>query len=290
MKIVKILGGLGNQMFQYALYLALKKQFPNERVAIDISCFNGYPLHNGFEIDNIFSLNSDIATWKEVAKLAYPYPNYRCWQIGKHLLPKRKTMCIEKNSLMFDDTVLSQPGDRYYDGYWQHEKYFSFAKEQIYSAFIFPPPEDVRNRELMAHVTTSNSVAVHIRRGDYVNHPYFKGICDVDYYKRAIAYMEEFINPELYCVFSNDIAWCKDELGDSLPKNNTIYVNWNNGHKSYIDMQIMSNCKHIIIANSSFSWWGAWLNQNKHKVVVAPSKWNNIKQAKYPVPASWIKI
>jgi len=290
MKIVKILGGLGNQMFQYALYVALKERFPNERVMIDTSCFRGYPLHNGYEIDNIFSLSSDVASCKDIVRVAYPYPNYRCWQVGKYLLPKRKTTCVERKDFAFDNTVLQQEGDRYFDGYWQHEEYFAFAKEKVLRAFTFPQAISNQNKDTIERALTENSMSIHIRRGDYVSNPFYKGICDTDYYRRAIAYCQETVAPSLYCIFSNDIAWCKKELSAYLPANKVVYIDWNMGHNSYVDMQIMSCCKHNITANSSFSWWGAWLNRNPQKTVVAPSKWMNTKLDKDPIPNTWIKI
>lgn len=290
MKIVKILGGLGNQMFQYALFVALKQRFPEERVMVDTSCFRGYPLHNGYEIDDIFSLNSDVATWKDIARIAYPYPNYKWWKYGKHILPNRSGMCVEKKDCTFIDNVFSQMGDMYYEGYWQCEEYFSFVKREIYKAFNFPRVTDERNEEIITKVQETNSVSIHIRRGDYVNHPWFKGICEIDYYRKGILYLEENVKPDLYCVLSNDVDWCKEGFSHLIPQDKVVYVDWNKGRESYVDMQIMSLCKHNIIANSSFSWWGAWLNQNPQKIVLAPSKWKNIELATDPVPTSWIKI
>ena len=116
MKIVKILGGLGNQMFQYALFLSLKERFPHEQVMIDTSCFRNYPLHNGFEVDRIFAQKAPVASWRDILKVAYPYPNYRFWKIGKYILPKRKTMCVERKNFSFDAAVLTRKGDCYYDG------------------------------------------------------------------------------------------------------------------------------------------------------------------------------
>lgn len=289
MKIVKILGGLGNQMFQYALYLSLKEQFPHEQVKIDISCFKSYPLHNGFEINRIFAQNAPVASFKDILKVAYPYPNYRFWQVGKYILPKRKTMCIERKDFTFDTTALIRQGNCYYDGYWQHEEYFYGVKEAIWKAFSFPEMTDKRNTEIMQRLQTTNGVSLHIRRGDYINHPFFRGICDLDYYKRAICYMEKRVAPQLYCIFSNDIGWCENNLHELLSGKEVIYVDWNNGMESYADMQLMSLCQHNIIANSSFSWWGAWLNRNPRKIVVSPQKWMNIK-AESPIPKSWIKL
>lgn len=214
MKIVKILGGLGNQMFQYALFLSLKERFPHEQVMIDTSCFRNYPLHNGFEVDRIFAQKAPVASWRNILKVAYPYPNYRFWKIGKYILPKRKTMCVERKNFSFDAAVLTRKGDCYYDGYWQHEEYFCDMKETIWEAFSFPEPVDGRNKEIGALLQASDSASLHVRRGDYVNHPLFRGICDLDYYKRAIHYMEERVNPQLYCVFSNDMAWCDFIAGE----------------------------------------------------------------------------
>lgn len=290
MKIVKILGGLGNQMFQYALYMALKQKYPNEEVMIDVSCFRGYPLHNGFELDDIFLLNSPKATWKDIIKVSYPYPNYRCWQIGKYIMPKRRTMCIEQKNFALNLNIFSLSGDFYFDGYWQHEEYFNFIRDKICKAFTFTPLTDEANKKVLHRILLTNSVSIHIRRGDYINHPFFRGICDLDYYKRAITYLKEKVNPQLYCIFSNDIEWCKRNLSTYLLNDSVLYVNWNNDARSYRDMQLMSCCKHNIIANSSFSWWGAWLNSNPEKVVLAPSRWMNIKMEKDPIPEHWIRI
>lgn len=289
MKIVKILGGLGNQMFQYALYLSLKEKFPHEQIMIDTSCFKSYPLHNGFEINKIFSTKAPLASWKDILKVAYPYPNYRFWQIGKYILPKRKTMYMEQKDMKYDKSIFTIDGDCYFDGYWQHEEYFCDIRDIILKAFDFPSIMDNPNKELVEKLSCTESVSLHIRRGDYVNHPLFQGICDLDYYKRAIEYMEEKVAPRLYCIFSNDIEWCEIHLRDFLFNKDVIYVNWNRESQSFIDMQLMSFCSHNIIANSSFSWWGAWLNRNSFKVVVAPQKWLNI-QVKDPIPTSWIRI
>ena len=112
MKIVKILGGLGNQMFQYALYLSLQESFPKERVALDLSSFHGYHLHNGFELENIFSVTAQKASATDIMRIAYYYPNYLLWRIGKRLLPRRRGMCLESSTLRFDETVLTKEGNR----------------------------------------------------------------------------------------------------------------------------------------------------------------------------------
>lgn len=288
MKIVKILGGLGNQMFQYALYMSLQHVFPDEEIRVDISCFHGYKLHNGFELEKIFNLKPLIASSRNIMKVSYYFPNYFFWKIGKLCLPHRRTMCVEDKSMSYDSSILVLGGNRYFDGYWQNERYFSFIRSTILQVFSFPPLEDKKNKDLV-EMLDNNSVSIHVRRGDYVGNSIYQGICDIQYYVSAIEKMRERINPSLFCIFSNDIEWCKTSL-EKFINEPTVYVDWNTGSESYRDMQLMSCCGNNIIANSSFSWWGAWLNNNEKKVVIAPHKWLNVHNLHFELPESWIKI
>ena len=290
MKIVKVIGGLGNQMFQFALYKALQKRFPEERVLLDLHCFNGYRKHRGFEIPKIFDVSYKEANWKEVAKVAYPYPNYQCWRFGSRILPDRKTMIRESADYALDPTALTRKGNIYFDGYWQHEEYFLDIREEILRTFSFPLFEDERNLETARLVTNRNSCAIHIRRGDYVKDKLFRDICNLDYYRKAVLRMKETANPDIFCVFSDDTSWCREHLTPLLGQTETIYVDWNTDKNSFQDMHLISLCRNQIIANSSFSWWGAWLNTNKGKVVISPQKWWNCKGAHPPISNSWINI
>ena len=290
MKIVNILGGLGNQMFQYALYLALREKFKNEVVKVDRSCFKGYPLHNGFELDKIFQVDCEFANWKDLVRVSYPYLNYRCWQIGKCFLPRRKTMCIEPKNMDLKQDIFDIQHDCFYDGYWQHEEYFHDIKDDILAAFKFQEFKDKRNKALADRLTDINSVSIHIRRGDYINDKLFKGTCGIEYYKNAIDEINKLTVPALFCIFSNDILWCKKNIEPLLNGKETIYVDWNTGSDNFRDMQLMTICKHCIIANSSFSWWGAWLNNNNDKIVIAPKIWYNTNKKVSPATNDWIKL
>ena len=290
MRIVKVIGGLGNQMFQFALYKALQRQFPEERVLLDLRCFNGYHKHRGFEIPMIFDVTYEEANWKEVAKVAYPYPNFQTWRFGSRILPDRKTMLKEKADYAFEPTAMTRKGDTYYDGYWQHEEYFLDYREEMLRTYTFPAFEDERNRETACLIANKNSCAIHIRRGDYVRDKLFRDICDLDYYQTAILRMKGAAIPDLFCVFSDDASWCREHISPLLGQTEAIYVDWNTDGNSFHDMHLMSLCRHQIIANSSFSWWGAWLNTNKEKVVIAPRKWWNISGAHTPISNSWIII
>lgn len=291
MKIVNIIGGLGNQMFQYALALALRERYVEEKILIDISGFNGYPLHNGYELKIIFNVDIPEASIKQQLSVCYPLRNYRMWQFGRKLLPKRKSIIIENIDKQFDKSVLDRNSSAYYLGYWQTEKYFFDIRETVLNAFTFPSIDvDTANFNLIGYIRDKVTVSVHVRRGDYLKINNAQGICTIDYYQKAITKIKKSVNPDIFLIFSDDIDWCQQNLGDLFNPTETIYVDWNKGENSYRDMQIMSLCKHNVIANSSFSWWGAWLNRNPSKIVVSPSVWMNGGGLHDIIPENWIKV
>ena len=290
MKIVNILGGLGNQMFQYALALALREKHPEEIIRIDTSAFNGYPLHNGYELKRIFNVNIPDATLKEQMTVFYPLRNYRMWQMGRRFLPKKKTVIVESNNMRYTSEILELRTSGYYLGYWQTEKYFSDIRSKVLDSFSFPQISDRVNHNLITDLYGKITVGVHIRRGDYLKIENAQGICNLNYYKKAILCMLERVRPDVFLIFSDDIDWCRANLSESFGKIQTIYVDWNKGKESYRDMQLMSLCNHNIIANSSFSWWGAWLNRNPEKIVIAPTRWMNNGGWVDIIPNDWLKI
>ena len=290
MRIVKVLGGLGNQMFQYALYEALRRQHPAERVLLDLRCFNGYHKHRGFELNKVFGVSYEEATWQEVAKIAYPYPNFQCWRIGSRLLPPRKTMLCEQPNFALEPEALTREDDTYYDGYWQHEDYFKAIRGELLKIYRFPAFEDERNRKLAQRLSETNSCSLHIRRGDYLTDPLRKGTTGTDYVVRAISRMQEAVKPDGWCLFSDDANWTREQIIPLLPESDITLVDWNNGEQSVNDMHLMSLCRHHIIANSSFSWWGAWLSERQEKCVIAPDFWMTGKNVCSPVAEGWIKI
>lgn len=289
MKIVNLLGGLGNQMFEYAMYLALHIEHPEEEMKVCTRSFKGYSLHNGLEIQKIFGVNLSEASLWELIKLAYPFWNYHSWRVMCHCFPSRSSMIRDGYDLQFDYNRVLRKGSVFYDGYWQNEKYFIQVREMILKAFTFPAFSDVKNLELANVISSCNSVSVHVRRGDYLKHPEVC-VCTPLYYKNAIAKINELQNPEMYCVFSDDIDWCKSELAELFNGRHLVFVDWNNANNNYRDMQLMSLCKHNIIANSSFSWWGAWLNNNAGKTVIAPTSFAKYEIKNDPICEDWIRI
>lgn len=271
------------------MYLALKDAHPQEEILCSTRSFRGYGLHNGFELDRIFGIKVKEASLWQLAQLAYPFCNYRTWQVMRHWLPKRKGMTSGTTQIPFCSEEVTRKDSVFYDGYWQNEGNFKHIRQQILDVFTFPKMENPQNLKLAETLQKTNSVSCHVRRGDYLKAPNMC-VCTPDYYVHAISKMNELVNPDLFCIFSDDIEWCKENLSALCKGKKIVYVEWNKGKDSFRDMQLMSLCKHNIIANSSFSWWGAWLNQNKGKVVISPERWMKVDIKNTPICTDWVKI
>lgn len=289
MKIVNVLGGLGNQMFEYAMYLALKDAHPEEEIYLCTRSYNGYPLHNGYELKRIFGIEGPEATLSQLLKVAYPIFNYKTWQFMHHILPQRKSMALGTENIPFNFHEVTRNGDVFYDGYWQNENNFISIRDKIIKAFSFSEFEDERNLALACTVLKKRAVSCHIRRGDYLKDP-IMCVCNTLYYEKAFAKVEDLVSPEMYVIFSDDIQWCRKNITSFIEDKDIVFVDWNNGVDSYRDMQLMSLCNYNIIANSSFSWWGGWLNQHFDKIVISPEKWMNKPIVNSPICKSWIRI
>lgn len=292
MIISKIIGGLGNQMFQYAAGRALS--IGNEqRLILDISDFDGYELHQGFELQRVFSGSFEIASKVDVRGLL----GWQSPSIIQRILVRRpfdnifeKRVVVEPHFHYWPE-IKNVSGNLFLSGYWQSEKYFSNVISQLRSDFLFRLPMGNKNTDLANMINRVNAVSLHVRRGDYVsnskthaNH----GLCSLDYYRAAIRHVSARIENPYFFIFSDEISWVKDNLEMNFP---CQYIDHNQGAESYNDMRLMSLCRHHIIANSSFSWWGAWLNFKPEKIVVAPRKWfendNNVKDL---IPCEWTSI
>ena len=276
--IVSISGGLGNQMFQYAFYLGLKYYlFPKDCSKIFIAPYNN---HNGYELDKVFNIKNNIITNLVVGFLKKYF---------KSIVFKKQ----EQSVATFEQLIHNNKKPiTYYSGFWQTEKYFSQIEDIIRLTFKFDLEKiSDRNKTLIVEMKSKNAVSLHVRRGDYESDQGAKyvlgGNCDLDYYEKCINYVNENIKNPFFYIFSDDPDWTKDNF--SFLKN-SCFVNWNKKKDCWQDMMLMSYCNHNIIANSSFSWWGAWLNSHPEKIVLAPSKWFNIYPGLDIVPDSWIKM
>jgi len=284
MIIVRFIGGLGNQMFQYAFYRRLKEQY--KLVKADITGFKKYTLHNGYELERVFNIKADFATIDEIESVMELYKKNILDRLKRKVFGIRKTHITESR---YKEDYLKK-GNLYLDGYWQGEKYFITCEKIVRNDFQFRSDLSDKNRAMISNIATTNSISVHVRRGDYLNLPmYFK--CDSNYYKRAVDIIKERATNPYYFIFSDDISWvkCNIDFGKQA-----FYVDYNNSASSFEDMRLMSFCKHNIIANSSFSWWGAWLNQNTNKIVIAPKIWFNDEkknsETKDLIPDGWIRL
>lgn len=284
MKIIRILGGLGNQMFQYAFYKAMEKRFQD--VKVDLTSFNDYQTHN-YELEHIFDLQ--LNKTRPLIKDLYNTDN-RNWFLRRlrRLLGLKNAYKTDQDLFSFDKTVFEDSKAIYYWGYWQNQEYFLDLTEILRKDFIFKQEISKQNKEVAKDIETSNSVSIHVRRGNYLQDPLLGGICQKEYYQQAIALIKEKVSSPKFFLFSDEIEWCKENLSIE----GGVFISWNKGAENYVDMQLMSLCKHNIIANSSFSWWAAWLNQNPEKIIIGPKKWVNGAQyqSNTPLPKEWIKL
>ncbi len=293
---IRLMGGLGNQMFQYALIRKLS-------------------------IKNKINFSMDLTFYENIAD-SYTLREYElsCFNVVESFLPaskrpnenldsKRYTGLIGKKKLIedklkkrdiwtiyreshhnFDNKALLCKNNSYLIGYWQTEKYFSDIRKVLLNDFSYKENPNSKNSLFLNQIKSSPSISLHVRRGDYVtneNANQFHGIKDNEYYKSALKKITN--NPSRFniFVFSDDIEWCKKNLNLGTKM---IFVTGNK--KGSEDMRLMMNCNHNIIANSSFSWWAAWLNNNPSKIVVAPSKWFNDESINTSdiIPKTWVKV
>ncbi len=292
MRIVKIMGGLGNQMWQYAMLVSLREQHPEEQVYYDASFFNGYSLHNGFELNRIFNITSNQAPLKCIRKVYHHFVgHYFFAKLYRHCFPVLKTEVREVEVSSYNEALLKQKGDYYYDGYWADHRYYDVCKSILRKEFSLKNGLDEKNERLLSQMRNCTTCSIHVRRGDYLKDPDFAGICDEDYYKRAIKYAKEKKDDiSLFLIFSNDINWCREHLSCLFGSSQVAYVDWNKGDDSYKDMVLMSHCDVNIIANSSFSWWAAYLNDGVNPLVISPKKYKNVEMNFDIFLDNWVRI
>lgn len=291
MKIVKFYGGLGNQLFQYAMLVAIREHF--EEVALmDTSVYASYGLHNGLEITRIFKTTAKEATKEQIQRVSRFTTNYKLSRVFHYLLPAKSTEFKERTFGKYYPEVFERSNDCLYDGYWQHHEYFANCREAILKEFSLREPLDKINQDSFdTYMSSAKYVSIHVRRGDFLNSKLYRGLCGKEYYMAAIKKAFDIVGEDAHFVFfSNDISWCKVNLAPLVTNGRCTFVTHNTGADSYKDMMLMTACRVNIIANSSFSWWGAYLNQREDKVVIAPDKWIN-KDMQNPIQMkNWIKI
>lgn len=286
MIIINIIGGLGNQMFMYAYAKALEQR--GYEVKMDISGFETYRLHDGYGLDK-YNISLPVATKKEVARY---YKRDFLAKVLRKLGKRDKNVLIDDN-LAFNKKWLEIEDDRYIIGYFQSERYFIDIRDLLLKEFAIRDNLSSYTADMKQKIGISkNSCSIHIRRGDYLvgNNINIHGLIGLEYYINSIEFLKQKRDDICFFVFSDDMEWTKENLG----LQNAIFVDSNSKRPPHEDIYLMSICQDNIIANSSFSWWGAWLNQNSNKVVVAPSRWfadhSKNENSRHIICENWIRL
>ena len=289
MIIVEMSGGLGNQMFQYALYRSMLAK--GIEATIDKSLYRDVDHKDKIDIDKFPNVS-----YKEADRLlsstlrGYGY-NDSCIDKIRNKLNKSKRNLYHEDLDRGYQPEIFEFKNAYLNGYWQCERYFKDIKEEIKNDFRFPceSSNDEQIVKLVKELESCNSISVHIRRGDYLKPELigiFGNVCTVDYYNNAIEYIRKHVDNPVFYFFSDDMNWVKD----TFKSDSYRYVNEDGAFDGLTDMYLMSRCRHNIIANSSFSWWGAWLNKHDDNIVVCPNRWINTHTVTDIICDNWIRI
>ena len=281
--ITWIAGGLGNQLFQYAAARSLALDLQIELV-LDTSFFLK-PRIRGYKLVayNIMARKLSPLEFVSIKRLKYKW-------IPIEYLFKTPILQVDENTLA--EGMNQEFPTLYMRGYWQNENYFIKYRPEILGELSLKHAPPLNIQEMAKKMSEEQSVSIHVRRGDYVNNPIVKnifGVLSMDYYEKAIALIQEQVKNPIFYVFSDDIQWSQQYFFPEMDKN---FVNVEGKYHDIYELWLMTHCKHHVIANSSFSWWGAWAGTFPGKIVIAPEHWTNreIKELKNVLPSQWHKI
>ncbi|HEX4085242.1 MAG TPA: alpha-1,2-fucosyltransferase [Chthoniobacteraceae bacterium] len=299
MVIVRLWGGLGNQLFQYAAGFAaankLKSPLLLDPLRCDLDVNRPYELHH-FRITGRPWTNREKRWGERLIRIIRPIDAQtgaaaRSFKTVFSPIVSRWFKYVEDQYRGYQPGIFNEIGHIYLAGTWASAKYFEDVASSIRSQFTFLAPPADQNQRMLEKIEACDAICVHVRRGDYVsvletNERH--GVCSLDYYKAAFDYIAARVaNPKVF-VFSDDPGWVQECLKFPAP---THYVTHNVGRQNYEDLRLMRACRHFIIANSTFSWWGAWLAGGAEKIVVAPKRWGNkLDEMDDPVPDDWVRL
>jgi len=286
--IIEAIGGLGNQLFQYAIYFTLKKKYGDEAVYLYVGRYELITDNKGYQVDTVFynakskKYNGEIDCYIDDGVDLYS-------RIRRKFFGRNKSFVLEVK-YGYNGGILKFDENRVYylRGLWQSPKYFNDYQRELRSLLSFPETYKTLDNNFC---NDTEHVSLHVRRGDYISNPKYNrilnGVCDDVYYKNALAYLEDNIGKKFtILVFSDDLIWVRDNF-KFLDKYNVRFIH---GFSDFEDLYLMSRCDHNIIANSTFSWWGAWLNSHDNKIVVAPKLWFKSDCCDDLIPEDWIRL
>jgi len=293
------MGGLGNQLFQYGAGRRLAMKLGTE-LALDPSFLQedkGPRITPRPYMLDRFRVSGKVLTPQEAKEfIDGEMPGYKLvlnrtsQRLLKRRLFRNPRVFIERDK-NFEPDVLTLPDDRYLYGYFQSDRYFQDVRETLLQELTVKEPMDEANALIAREIKENDSVCLHVRRGDYISNEAANRILGVDltdYYRRSVVLMKEKYADCRFFIFSDEPEWVRSNL--DLGDRSTV-VDINPPERAEQDLRLMSMCKHFIIANSSFSWWGAWLSTNSEKTVIAPNQWflddRNVKDR---CPEDWIRL
>jgi hypothetical protein len=290
MIVTQLLGGLGNQLFQYSVGRLLAEK-SHVRLKLDTSAFHQYRLRP-YKLQH-FHVEADVLTERELRNLGIQDRSNGVFGRALHRFRGRASIPIVSEPFYeFDPAILNLRAPCYLKGYWQSPKYFVEIESLIRAELQVREPLEGENEVMAARIRDSLAVAVHVRCGDYLSNAHtnrYHGTCDSEYYRAAEALLRDRLGPVELFVFSDDPDWVDANLRFVSP---AIVLRHNGPECDYEDLRLMTHCRHHIIANSTFSWWGAWLCQHPDKTVIAPKNW--FREAGHRsddlIPANWIRI
>lgn len=300
MIIVRLNGGLGNQMFEYATGRKLADKLGVE-LKLDLGKMkqmDGLPLQDIQKVHFYYRLcfmniRAEFANSNEIRQ----YQSNTIDTLFSDLKRKiglgvnKKYTYYKEKQFRFDPNVLEQSDNTLLDGFWQSEKYFIDIQSKIRNDFVFTTKLTKKNMEIANKISELNSVFILIRRGALVNDPKTNathGYCDIGYYEESIKFISEKVNHPVFFVFSDEPNWAKANLKIDFP---CVFISHNNREFYHEDLRLMSMCKHGISANSTWSWWGAWLISYPEKIIIAPKNWFKASvDTTDLIPKNWIRI
>jgi hypothetical protein len=286
MIITHLIGGLGNQLFQYAIAYDLSLRH-NTKVILDISGFDSYKLHN-YSLQHFNIPQNFYLTQRE------NFPSNLIDKFNQKRINPKKTIQIQESGYAFDKNYIDFPNNSHLYGYWQSERYFMSISGLLLNKLEIKTPSSPENTILLDKMRGCESIGLHIRRCDYAPNSHKNQILfspDLNYYYRCIEFIcERTRNPHFF-IFSDDPKWAQENL---IINHMATFISHNDSSKNYEDLRLMSNCQHNIISNSTFSWWAAWLNPNINKMICAPKTWfsgsESLPDTKDLIPENWSKI
>ncbi len=293
MDVIILFNGLGNQMSQYAFYLNKKRISESTRFLFSKKSAN---IHNGYELGNVFGIVYDESAINKILYFIYRIVSYKKYTyISKPIIRILNFLGIaivnENDDYNFKSEYLQlSKGIKFYVGGWHSEKYFIDIKDIVLNTFKFNLNNiGKENMEVLKQIKTSNSVSVHVRRGDFMDPNNYKklgAVCTLNYFMSAIEKMKSLVDSPHFFFFTNDNAWVSKNFNGP----DYTLINLNTNSDAWKDMFLISSCKHHINSNGSFSWWSAWLDVNRQPIVIVPKNFISGKHFEDIYPKSWTQL